>query len=78
MTEDWAAVANGLARIGPAVAYVGFSMGAIFGLLAAAALPDAARSSSSWAVSPWAGSTTRLFGRFSSTPPKVSAPNASS
>jgi pimeloyl-ACP methyl ester carboxylesterase len=40
MTEDWVAVANGLAGIGPAIAYVGFSMGAIFGLCAAAALPD--------------------------------------
>lgn len=39
MTADWETVAAGLARIGPPLAYVGFSMGAIFGVCTAAAMP---------------------------------------
>lgn len=35
MTRDWQAAADAVADIGPAVAYVGFSMGAVFGVLAA-------------------------------------------
>lgn len=32
MVDDWAATASALSRIGPALAYVGFSMGSIFGV----------------------------------------------
>ena len=39
MTADWQTVADGLAHIGPPLAYVGFSMGAIFGVATAAAMP---------------------------------------
>ena len=40
MVADWQTVAFGLARIGPPVAYVGFSMGAIFGIPTVAAMPS--------------------------------------
>lgn len=39
MVEDWQATASALETIGPAVAYVGFSMGAIFGFPTVAAMP---------------------------------------
>jgi dienelactone hydrolase len=32
MVDDWAATASALSRIGPPLAYVGFSMGSIFGI----------------------------------------------
>ena len=38
MVDDWRRVADELAAIGPACAYVGFSMGAVFGLPTVAAL----------------------------------------
>jgi len=38
MVDDWRRTAQSLASIGPAVAYVGFSMGAIFGLPTVAAM----------------------------------------
>lgn len=40
MVADWRRTAEGLSSIGPAVAYVGFSMGAIFGLPTVAAMPS--------------------------------------
>lgn len=40
MVDDWRRTAEGLSSIGPAVAYVGFSMGAIFGLPTVAAMPS--------------------------------------
>lgn len=40
MVEDWRATAAALEAIGPAVAYVGFSMGAIFGFPTVAAMPS--------------------------------------
>ncbi len=39
MIQDWHATATALADIGPAVAYVGFSMGAIFGFPTVAEMP---------------------------------------
>jgi dienelactone hydrolase len=39
MVGDWQRTAGALATIGPPVAYVGFSMGAIFGALTVAAMP---------------------------------------
>lgn len=38
MVEDWQATASALEAIGPAIAYVGFSMGAIFGFPTTAAM----------------------------------------
>ncbi len=40
MVADWQNVVGELARIGPPVAYVGFSMGTIFGLPTVAAMPE--------------------------------------
>jgi dienelactone hydrolase len=40
MVRDWSAVADHLTSIGPAVAYVGFSMGAMFGIPTVAAMPS--------------------------------------
>ncbi|HXH59384.1 alpha/beta fold hydrolase, partial [Iamia sp.] len=40
MVHDWRRTAEALSSIGPAVAYVGFSMGAIFGLPTVAAMPS--------------------------------------
>lgn len=40
MVADWKATAEALAGIGPAVAYVGFSMGMIFGAPTVAAMPS--------------------------------------
>lgn len=40
MVHDWQTTAQDLARIGPPVAYVGFSMGALFGFPTVAALPS--------------------------------------
>lgn len=40
MVRDWQATATALEGIGPAVAYVGFSMGAIFGFPTVAAMPS--------------------------------------
>ena len=40
MVEDWRTTAEALEPIGPAVAYVGFSMGSIFGLPTVAAMPS--------------------------------------
>ena len=39
MVRDWQATAQSLKRIGPPVAYVGFSMGALFGFSIVAAMP---------------------------------------
>lgn len=39
MVRDWQGTAQALSSIGPAVAYVGFSMGAIFGVPTGAAMP---------------------------------------
>ncbi len=39
MVQDWEAAADALSWIGPAVAYVGFSMGSIFGVPTVAAIP---------------------------------------
>ena len=39
MVEDWRATAAALEAVGPATAYVGFSMGAIFGFPTVAAMP---------------------------------------
>lgn len=39
MVDDWRSTADALSSIGPAVAYVGFSMGAIFGLPTVASMP---------------------------------------
>jgi dienelactone hydrolase len=39
MVDDWRRTVEALASIGPAVAYVGFSMGAIFGLPTVASMP---------------------------------------
>lgn len=39
MVEDWQATATALETIGPAIAYIGFSMGAIFGFPTVAAIP---------------------------------------
>lgn len=38
MVRDWETVVDGLAHIGPPLAYVGFSMGALFGVCTAAAI----------------------------------------
>lgn len=40
MVADWQSITEGLARIGPPVAYVGFSMGTIFGIPTVAAMPS--------------------------------------
>jgi len=40
MVLDWKRTADALSRIGPAVAYVGFSMGAIFGAPTVATMPS--------------------------------------
>jgi dienelactone hydrolase len=40
MVEDWKATAAALEAIGPTIAYVGFSMGAIFGFPTVAAMPS--------------------------------------
>jgi dienelactone hydrolase len=40
MVADWQTTADSLAAIGPAVAYVGFSMGMIFGAPTVAAMPS--------------------------------------
>jgi dienelactone hydrolase len=40
MVDDWCRTAAGLTAIGPALAYVGFSMGAIFGIPTVAAMPS--------------------------------------
>lgn len=40
MVDDWRATAAALEAIGPTIGYVGFSMGAIFGLPVVAALPS--------------------------------------
>lgn len=40
MVKDWYAVAQSLKSIGPAVAYVGFSMGSIFGFSVVASMPS--------------------------------------
>jgi pimeloyl-ACP methyl ester carboxylesterase len=40
MVADWQLTADALSSIGPAVAYVGFSMGAIFGAPTVAAMPS--------------------------------------
>ncbi len=40
MVADWHRTAEALSSIGPAVAYVGFSMGMIFGALTVVALPS--------------------------------------
>lgn len=42
MVEDWSVAAKDLSAIGPARAYVGFSMGSIFGLPTVAAIPSIA------------------------------------
>ena len=42
MVDDWCSTATGLADLGPPLAYVGFSMGAIFGPATVAALPTIA------------------------------------
>ena len=39
MVQDWQATTTALEAIGPAIAYVGFSMGAIFGFPTVAAMP---------------------------------------
>lgn len=39
MVADWQATATALSSVGPAVAYVGFSMGSIFGVATVAAMP---------------------------------------
>jgi pimeloyl-ACP methyl ester carboxylesterase len=39
MVADWQAVGDHLSTVGPAVAYVGFSMGALFGFPTVAAMP---------------------------------------
>lgn len=39
MVDDWRSTAASLSSIGPAVAYVGFSMGVIFGIPTVAAMP---------------------------------------
>ena len=43
MVQDWGTTVGALSSIGPPVAYVGFSMGAIFGLPTVAALPTVVR-----------------------------------
>ena len=40
MVADWQRVVDELAALGPAIAYVGFSMGAIFGMATVAAIPS--------------------------------------
>lgn len=40
MVAEWRATADAVAAIGPAVAFVGFSMGSIFGMPAVAAMPS--------------------------------------
>lgn len=40
MVDDWKRVVDELSTLGPAVAYVGFSMGAIFGFATVAAIPS--------------------------------------
>jgi len=40
MVHDWQEVVRSLAAIGPPLAYVGFSMGALFGFPTAAAMPS--------------------------------------
>lgn len=40
MKADWKAVADHFSSVGPSVAYVGFSMGALFGLSVVAAMPS--------------------------------------
>ena len=40
MVRDWSDTVDALSSIGPAVAYVGFSMGAMFGVPTVAALPS--------------------------------------
>ena len=40
MVEDWSVAAQALSTIGPALAYVGFSMGSIFGVPTVAAIPS--------------------------------------
>lgn len=40
MVGDWASVAERLSSVGPTVAYVGFSMGALFGIPTVAAIPS--------------------------------------
>jgi dienelactone hydrolase len=40
MVDDWRTTADALSAVGPAVAYVGFSMGAIFGIPTVAAMPS--------------------------------------
>ena len=40
MVQDWSTAADALSAIGPARAYVGFSMGSIFGLPTVAAIPS--------------------------------------
>jgi dienelactone hydrolase len=40
MVDDWQRTVAGLCAIGPALAYVGFSMGAIFGVPTVAAMPS--------------------------------------
>lgn len=40
MVDDWLTISTALSSIGPAVAYVGFSMGAIFGIPTVAAMPS--------------------------------------
>ena len=42
MVEDWNAVVDNLSSAGPAVAYVGFSMGSVFGIPVVAAIPTIA------------------------------------
>jgi len=40
MVNDWLITSTALSSIGPAVAYVGFSMGSIFGIPTVAAMPS--------------------------------------
>ena len=40
MVDDWKTTVDALASIGPALSYVGFSMGAIFGAATVAAIPS--------------------------------------
>jgi len=40
MISDWHKITSSLSSIGPAVAYVGFSMGAIFGFSTVASMPS--------------------------------------
>jgi len=42
MVDDWTSVVGNLSSIGPAVAYVGFSMGAVFGIPVVASMPTIA------------------------------------